>query len=390
MERHDMNILFVTATYPPSANGVANSVQRFARALTDLGHTVGVVGPASGTESDVRITYIRLPTLPRVSGAFKDYPLAIPIVSVIANQLNAVSWDVVHVHHPSYFARAAIRIAKERRIPVLFTHHTQYETYIHHFLKRGLLSRWIYRRHVMDIIGDVDAVIAPSRWMQQYLSQFERMVSLHYVSSAGLTEDFFVPVKKQDVMLFERPIFLLAMRLSREKNIPLAISAFHSWRSRSGKGILLIIGTGEQERAIRDLVTRLGIQKQVTFLGKQKNVHMPFWYRSADLLLYPSLSEVAPLTILEAQASGLPIVAVDHPAIREFIQDGKTGIITKSTIAEFASGIERALVNKQRISRAAKIYAHAYHITRTARTLFSLYAKVKKRYNQQASRHIYG
>lgn len=382
-----MNILIITATYPPSANGVANSVQRFARALTDLGHTVGVVGPASGNESDVRIAYIRLPTFPRVPGVLHDYPLAIPMVSVIEDQIDAVPWDVVHVHHPSYFARAAIHIAKTRHIPVLFTHHTQYEIYIHHFLKHAPLSRWIYRRHVADVIGNMDAVIAPSRWMQRYLSQFERTASIYMVSSAGVTENFFAPAKKQDVGFWDRPVFLVSMRLSREKNISLAIRAFHTWRIRSGEGTLLIIGAGEQEKFLRDFVAQLGIQEHVMFLGKQKNIDMPSWYCSADLLLYPSLSEVAPLTILEAQASGLPIVAVDHPATREFIEDGKTGIITKSMVAAFACGIERALINKQSLSRAAKIHAHAYHITRTAHTLSLLYAQVKKRYNRRAKKH---
>lgn len=373
-----MKILIVTATYPPSTNGVAISVQRFARALSDLGHTVGVVGPASGKESDVRIRYICLPTLPRIPGVLKDYPLAIPVVSAIVDALHSVSWDIVHVHHPSFFARAAIDIARKRRIPVIFTHHTQYETYIHHFFKHAPLSRWIYRHQVADMIHDMDAVIAPSRWMQQYLSQFKDMPPFYSVSSAGLTENFFAPVKKQDMGLFQRPIFLVAMRLSREKNIPLAIRAFHAWRSRTKRGTLLIIGTGEQERLLHDIVTQLGIQKHVAFLGKQKNDDMPSWYRSADVLLYPSLSEVAPLTILEAQASGLPIVAVDHPATAEFMEDGKTGIITEPTVRAFASGIVRALKARQNLSRRAKNHARGYHITRTAQTLSRLYAQVIK------------
>ncbi len=376
MGEKGMNILIITATYPPSANGVAISTRRMARALSDLGHTVGVAGPATGIESDTRIHYVRFPTLPHIPGFPKDYPIAVPILS----RLTGNTWDVVHVNHPSLYARIAITFANKHNIPVLFTHHTQYETHIGTIPILRAVSQWIYNHEVVAFVRQMDAVIAPSLWMRRSLARLDFHVPIYYVPSGGLTEDFFAHVAGKAFAGADRPIFLLAMRLSREKNIPLALKAFQLWRRKRSRGTLLVIGTGPQERQLGEYARRLGIQAHVRFLGKQKNADMPSWYRTADALLYPSLSEVAPLTVLEAMACGLPIVAVQHPAIREYVRNGKTGIITSAEAQEFSEGMTQVLAHSEDFAQLSVQEAKKYDIRRIARKLVFIYKTVIKKH----------
>src|SRR5512144_419241 len=122
-----MNILMVTNTFTPYVGGVANSVASFAAEYRRQGHRVLVVAPefrdAPGGETDV----IRVPAIQRFNGS--DFSLRLPVPGFLFPALDRFRPDVVHSHHPYLLGDTALRIAAVRNAPLVFTHHSMYETF---------------------------------------------------------------------------------------------------------------------------------------------------------------------------------------------------------------------------------------------------------------------
>ncbi|MEK9143159.1 MAG: glycosyltransferase, partial [Patescibacteria group bacterium] len=95
-----MKILMVTATYPPSTNGIAISTKRAVDALARAGHDVAVLGPEHKNMNESY--YYTFQTVHHVPGMPSDYPLVLPwMADKTKKEINKNTWDIVHVHHPT-------------------------------------------------------------------------------------------------------------------------------------------------------------------------------------------------------------------------------------------------------------------------------------------------
>jgi glycosyltransferase involved in cell wall biosynthesis len=110
---------------------------------------------------------------------------------------------------------------------------------------------------------------------------------------------------------------------------------------------VLLVGSGPGEPALRSQAARLGLTRQVSFVGAVPPEALPSWYRAADALVLPSLREGWPNVVLEALACGTPVVARPCGAVPEIVVDGETGWLG-DTVRELADAVRRV----DRIDRA--------------------------------------
>ena len=128
-----MHILHITGTYLPSINGVAISVANLKNELEKLGHKVTVLAP-DYSKAKKEKGIIRYPSLE--NSMFEDYPIPLfPGLRTITKLLNDVKPDIVHVHHPFHIGYFARLLAKHYRVPLVFTYHTNYDTYAEKYLE---------------------------------------------------------------------------------------------------------------------------------------------------------------------------------------------------------------------------------------------------------------
>jgi glycosyltransferase involved in cell wall biosynthesis len=146
----------------------------------------------------------------------------------------------------------------------------------------------------------------------------------------------------------ERCVALVVSRLVPIKNVAFAVDAMALAARQQPDLTLVIVGDGPQRAALEARVAALRIGDRVMFAGRVPHEQLPGWYRSADLFVLPSEFDNSPNVVLEAMASGLPIVATDVGGIREYVRAGVNGELVPLDEAEtFASAILRYALNPE-------------------------------------------
>ncbi|MGA6927491.1 MAG: glycosyltransferase, partial [Desulfosarcina sp.] len=131
-----MRICMFTNTYLPHVGGVARSVSFFAEDLRKVGHRVLIVAPTyPGCETHDRSEpeIFRVPAIQKFNGS--DFSVRIPSPFLVDEQVDEFKPDIIHSHHPYLLGDAALRAARRRNLPLIFTHHTLYEEYAHYVAK---------------------------------------------------------------------------------------------------------------------------------------------------------------------------------------------------------------------------------------------------------------
>ena len=118
---------------------------------------------------------------------------------------------------------------------------------------------------------------------------------------------------------------LVVGRLSHEKGQPVALEAIAELRHQGVDAQLTLVGDGPFAPQLQRLARKLGIEHAVTFTGAVGQDEMPTYYRDADIFCQPSFAEGIPVVLMEAMASGLPVVSSAIAGIPELVEDGVTG-----------------------------------------------------------------
>lgn len=155
-----MNILMVTNTYVPHVGGVARSVDSCRHSLEELGHRVLVVTTTfAGAQADAQV--VRVPSIEHFANSDFSFPL--PFLVDLRDQFTNFAPDVVHSHHPFLLGDVALEIAAAWNIPVVFTHHTQYDKYAHYVAGNSQLASHFIAELATGYCNLCDLVIAPVR-----------------------------------------------------------------------------------------------------------------------------------------------------------------------------------------------------------------------------------
>ncbi|PYR41831.1 MAG: hypothetical protein DMF93_07450 [Acidobacteria bacterium] len=198
------------------------------------------------------------------------------------------------------------------------------------------------------------------------------------------------PSLREDLHLERRKVVVAVARLVPIKNVPLLVEAIARVRERVPNVHLLIVGDGPERSAVRALVGELGLVDCVTFTGHVPHRDTPACYRTADVFALSSDFDNSPNAVLEAMASGLPVVATEAGGIREFLGAGGGLVVPRGDAAALAKALERYLTDA---AWARAVGAHNRRIASadfswpaSARQLLAVYERVvSARRNLRAS-----
>jgi phosphatidyl-myo-inositol dimannoside synthase len=209
----------------------------------------------------------------------------------------------------------------------------------------------------------------------------------------GVDADRFTPdgpSPRRSLRLESRRVVLAVARLVPIKNVGLLVDAVAELLARVPQVHLVVVGDGPEAATIRTRVLAAGLRDAVTFVGSVSHAETAAFYRAADVFALSSDFDNSPNVVLEAMASGLPVVATDVGGVREFVAEGVGGaVVPPRDAAALADALERYLTRPE-LARAAGSYNRARASTEfswrvSARQLLDVYCRVARCRDERAS-----
>lgn len=365
-----MHIGLVTATYLPSRNGVATSTAQFARGLREAGHTVSIFAPQHPQQQPEEGVY-RLPST--VLRRLPDYPLMLPGPPPARALPRGL--DILHTMHPFVAGQRALAWGRELGIPVVYTAHTQYTEYLHYTRVPPQFSSGLMKNHVAMFARRCAAVLAPGQAMTEMLRAYGYRGPVRLLPNpVDLTPYQGLDRQAARARLgLSGPVLAYLGRLAPEKNLSGLLAAFAQARQSVPELQLLVIGDGPSRAAFQQQAAQ---QAGVHFTGAVPYEQVPATLAAADLFITASTSEVLPMSMIEALAAGLPLVAMQSPAARDLIAPGQNGYLA-DTPQDLARSALAALGELPRLQAAARAAALRYERSALVSELLEVYRQAR-------------
>ena len=315
-----MRIALVTETFLPSVDGVVTRLAHGIDWLAAQGHELAVVAPDLGVRDydGAPVLGVKAITWP----VYRSRPWGTPSPKV-ARYLQAFKPDVVHVWQPDMIGLAAVQACTRLGLPLVTSYHTDTIAYLDYYGPLRTIKRpgtWYERR----LHNQAPLTLATSRAMAQKLR--ERGVAHVAVLPRGVDLDARDPRFASAAMRErlsgghpERPLLLYVGRVAAEKNL----ASLEPVMRRHPEWSLAVVGDGPALEPMR----RLFAGTPTVFTGFLGGQELSSAFASADAFVFPSTTETLGLVILEAQASGIAVVAAASPATCEQIEDGVNGMV---------------------------------------------------------------
>lgn len=334
-----MRVGLFTDTYPPFVNGVSTSVLMLKKGLEKKGHEVYVIttnDDAFKYDFDEEEKVLRVPGLP--IGIY-DYRLSGVYPVRALNRIKKWKLDIIHSHTEFSVGIFARFVAKQLNIPLVHTYHTMYEDYVY-YITKGYFDKASKQavKYLSLFYCDktADSLIVPTEKTKQLFQDKYDFKKEIYVIPTGIEIDRFyednidkVRLKelKKDLKISDKDFVIVYVgRVAQEKNIHLLINA-HKELVKKHKNIkLIIVGDGPDLPIFVQEAEDKKI-KNIYFTGKVPWVDTPYYYHLGKIFGTASTSETQGLTVIEAMASGLLVLAINDEAFNNSINDQKDGII---------------------------------------------------------------
>jgi len=331
-------------------NGVVGVVNLVRRGLLEKGHEVYIFAPAFDDYVDVEENVYRFKAVDLTKEV--KYPIAIPYSRKINQVLNGLELDIIHTHHPFVLGPLAASVASKKRVPVIYTFHTQYELYNHYVPLPKTLVNQMIRRRIKNFCMRVDGVTTPADTAKQLLLEYQIAKPIQVIPNPTIinTQKVNGDHLKIKYGLQDERILINTGRIAPEKNLGLLLRAFKYILERSSDSIkLMIVGDGPELNNLKVLANELAIADQVIFTGLVPPEQIPEYLAIADLFVMTSMSEVRPLAQLEALAVGVPVVSVKAPGAQDNIVSGENGLLVSTDVADIGDNVISLLSDHARM-----------------------------------------
>lgn len=361
-----MRIGLFTDTYFPQVSGVATSIRTLKTELEKLGHTVFIF---TTTDKDVNRyedwQIIRIPSVPFF--AFKDRRIAYRGFSTALEIARQYQLDIIHTQTEFSLGLLGVWIAKELRIPVVHTYHTQYEDYVRYIAKGMVIRPSMVKYIVRGFMSDLDGVICPSEIVYDLLMKYKVKVEKRVIPTGielakferpEITSENIADLRGKLGISNQKTMLLSLSRVSYEKNIQAVLAALPAVLEENPDVKLVVAGDGPYLSDLKAQAKRLNITDAVIFTGMIAPSETALYYKAADFFISASTSETQGLTYLESLASGTPIIAHGNPYLDNVINDKMFGTLYYEE-RDLAGAILEAVIATPDLdekSLAAKLY----------------------------------
>ena len=345
--------------FPPILDGVGLTAQNYAYWLHEKGYDVRVITPYAPKAKKVINAapypinrYISIPIPFR-----HPYRYGMPYIDVpFMRNWRKMKFELVHTHCPFTTADLAYSAAQSQHIPLVATFHSKYRQDFEHNVKSKFIVDWMVR-HIIQVFERADEVWIPQAAVEPTLREYGFKGHVEVVENGN---DFYTPKAQIEMMRKEmreelgltpdETMLLFVGQHIWEKNIGFILDALALIKELPFH--LFMVGTGYAVREIRLKIRALGLQDHVTLLG---NIHdrerLKRIDAAADLFLFPSLYDNAPLVVREAAALHTPALMLQESTAAEVITPDVNGFLTPNDVRAYANQIAYLMEHPDMLTR---------------------------------------
>lgn len=377
-----MKIAHVVCTFPPYFGGMGNVVFQTTEALRARGHEVVVITPQFGEPTQTEQSHVK-----RLSPSV-SYGNAARLPT-IKKELDA--FDIVHLHYPFYGTANLVRQWKKKNPDktLVVTYHM--DTRAPDW--KGLLFKLYAKFWMNKILDSADYCLASS---MDYIeaSDAQKHVAQHPdkwgALPFGVDTHRFQPQPKPEQLFLDLDldpdaptvVFVGGMDPAHHfKGIPVLLRALAILEKSDRPVQALFVGDGSLRPQFEEQVKWMDIAARTRFLGKVSDEDLPLCYAAADVCILPStgVNEAFGMVLIEAYASGIPVIASDLPGVRSVASHAGITVPPKNpqALAEAIYEFFSPKVDRRGLSLQATMVAHErFSWERIAQELEALYTKL--------------
>ena len=348
----------LTETYPPMQDGVGRVCHAYCSALEKMGHRAYYVAPEDPDHSRFEGLNTVLYKGLQIPG--RSYRLGVPDWSPdFRKEIRRIPFDLLHIHSPFLSARVALEIRKENpNIPLIATFHSKYYDDAYKITHSKAISSGIVNM-VLSVYNKCDAVWAVNHETADVLRAYGYSGPIDIApNGTDIFEIDYDRARETRLRLGippERPVLLFVGQLSNKKNIRSVLRAAAVLKREGFDFTLLLAGEGPDQISLEKLAVDLEIQDRTIFVGfVRSGEELRSLYTLADLFVFPSLYDNAPLVVREAAANGTPSVLVRGSCSSEGISDGVNGFLCEDSPEDIARVIRESLPLAKQVGETAR------------------------------------
>jgi len=362
-----MRILHVYKDYYPVVGGIENHIKLLAEAQAAAGHQVTVlVTNRERQMTEQMLNNVRVIKTSRLFSAAST-----PISPQLANRLAREHPDITHLHFP-YPPGEVAQLLFGTSTGTVITYHSD--------VVRQVKLLKIYKPTMMRVLAKADRIIATSQAYLEsspILTQFKDKCT---VIPYGINQQPFVEYDRLKAAEIRRrygpgPVVLFVGVLRYYKGLTYLLDAM-----RSVAASLIIVGEGPMSETLRRQVFSVGLANRVFFVGRVSDDELPAYYHAADCFVLPASerSEAFGLVLVEALASGLPIVSTEIATATSFVNlNGVSGIVVPPRDSEALAKALNLLISdsllRLRLAEGAKARVSLFEAERMVQQILCLY-----------------
>ena len=325
--------------FPPVMDGVSVATRNYAYWLHQKGEQVCVVTPSADQYEDQEpfpvLRYCSIPLIFR-----NPYRMGLPQFDRhIRKALNEMPFSLVHAHCPFSSGKLALQQARMRHIPMVATFHSKYRADFERCMPIKAVVDYLIR-DVVDFYNQADEVWIPQASVEETLREYGYRGKIEVVDNGNdfagtYSDEEREQVRQQLGLKADEPLLLFVGQHIYEKNLEFLLRSVALLKDMPFR--MFFIGTGYAASALQDLARHLGLAEQVSFLGRiLEREQLRRYYLAADLFLFPSRYDNAPLVVREAAALHTPSLMLEGSTASAVIRNGENGFLTSENTEEYA------------------------------------------------------
>ena len=325
--RRSLRVAVVSETWPPEINGVAATISQVVEGLRRRGHEVQLVRPRQGVldtaADDERFAEVLLRGLP--IPRYPQLKMGLPSKRALLQLWHTQRPDVVHIVTEGPLGWSALQAALHLKLPVVSDFRTNFHAYSQHYgiawLRHPIM---VYLRKFHNRTA---CTMVPTERLRSEL-QASGFRGLRVVAR-GVDTKLYDPARRSDELrrswgaASHTQVVLCVGRLAPEKNLGVLLAAFDAMRSFNSGVRLVLVGDGPERASLQRR------SADAVFAGVRRGVDLATHYASADVFLFPSLTETFGNVVPEAMASGLAVLGYDYAAAGQLLRPGIDGLLAR-------------------------------------------------------------